>query len=60
MTEKVMLSLNKKQAQELRKLLRIADSDLITSAAIKQAFGLSPDEKAGRPKGAKNKEKSVI
>lgn len=55
--EKIMLALNRKQAQELRKLLKIADSEPITSAAIKQAFGLSPDKKAGRPKGAKNKEK---
>ena len=58
MAEKVMVSLSTKQAKELRKLLRIADTELITSAAIKQAFGLPEDEKAGRPKGAKNKVKN--
>lgn len=55
--EKIMLALNRKQAKELRTFLRIGDNEPITSAAIKQAFGLSPDKKAGRPKGAKNKEK---
>lgn len=54
---KIMLALNPTQESELRKLLRLADNEDITSAAIKQAFGLSPDKKAGRPKGAKNKQK---
>jgi hypothetical protein len=55
--KKIMLALNPTQEQELKKLLRISENVEITASDIKQAFGLSPDMKAGRPKGAKNKSK---
>lgn len=60
MSTEFYISLNDEQEVEFRAILGLANNETLDSAAIKRALKLSPDKKAGRPKGAKNKSKIGI
>lgn len=57
--KKFNIALNWEQLADLRVLLDLPRDAEITNEHIKQALRVRPDKKAGRPKGAKNKEKIV-